>query len=67
MACVTLFAPMAMATIELARAIHCEDAWTGQFDSNVERTSLRMSWVVVTDSSGNRKLQVQWVPSANLC
>jgi len=66
MACITLFAPMAMATTELARAIHYEDAWTRQFESNVERISLRMSWVVVTDNMGNRKLQMQWAPSADL-
>jgi hypothetical protein len=67
MACITLFAPVAMATSELARAIHYEDASTGQFESNVERTSLRMNWVVVTDSNGRRTLQMQWAPSENPC
>ena len=63
MTCITLFAPMAMATSELVRAIHFEDVSTGQFEGNVERTSLRMSWVVVTDSNGSRRLQMQWAPS----
>jgi len=66
MACITLVAPMAMATTELTRAIHCEHAWTWQFQENVERKSLSMSWVVVTDGNGNRKLQVHWTPSADI-
>ena len=64
MACITLFAqPMAMATTQLARATHYEVASTGQQGANVESKSLRMSWVVVTDDNGNRKLQIQWAPS----
>ena len=66
MACITLFAPMAMATIELTRVIHYEDASTFQLDGNVERKSLSMSWVVVTDSVGKQQLQMQWTPSADL-
>jgi len=64
MACITLFAPVAMATTQLSRVTHYEDASTLQVESNVERTPLRMSWVVATDSDGNRKLQMQWTPSA---
>ena len=64
MACITLTAPMAMATTQLARVIHYEDASTQQVESRVERTPLRMSWVVATDSDGKRKLQMQWTPSA---
>jgi hypothetical protein len=67
MACIALFAPVAMATSELVPAIHYEDVSAGQFESNVERRSLRMSWVVVTDSNGRRKLQMQWAPSENPC
>jgi len=64
MACITLFAqPMAMATTQLARAIHYEESSISQSVSNVERKSLSMSWVVVTDKNGNRKLQIQWAPS----
>jgi hypothetical protein len=38
-----------------------------QLVSNLERNSVRMSWVVVTDSAGDRQLQMQWASSeANL-
>ena len=67
MACMTLFAqPMAMATTQLARAIHCEKASACPMDGNVERKPLSMSWVVVTDGNGNRKLQIQWAPSEDV-
>jgi hypothetical protein len=67
MACITLFAqPLAMATTQLARVIRYEDVPTWQLENNAERNILRMSWVVVTDSNGNRKLQMQWTPSAKL-
>ena len=67
MACITLFAPrVAMATTQLARVIHCEGV-SSPLVSNVERNSVRMSWVVVTDSAGGRQLQMQWASSeANL-
>ena len=57
---------MAMATTELARAICYEDVRIGQSESTAERNSLRMSWVVVTGSDDSRKLQMQWVPSADV-
>jgi hypothetical protein len=64
MACITLFAqPMAMATTQLARAIHYENLAACQHDGNVEHKPLSMSWVVVTDNNGNRKLQIRWAPS----
>lgn len=67
MACITLFAqPMAMATTQLARVIHYEDVSTCRLEHNVERKSLSMSWVVVTDNNGNRKLQIQWAPSEDI-
>ena len=68
MACITLFATrVAMATTQLARVIHCEGVSTPQLVSNVERNSVRMSWVVVTDSAGDRHLQMQRASSeANL-
>jgi len=67
MACITLFAqPLAMATTQLTRAVHYEVAPNPQLERTVERKSLSMSWVVVTDSNGNRKLQIQWTPSADL-
>ena len=61
MACITLFAqPMAMATTQLAQVVHYECACTCQLEGGVERKSLSMSWVVVTDKKGNRQLQMQW-------
>lgn len=65
MACIPLLAPMAVATTRLARIIYCEDASAWQIESSAERNSLRASWVVVTDSDGNRKLQMQWAPVAS--
>lgn len=64
MACITLVAqPMAMATTQLAREVHYEHTSAWHFAGNVEHSSLRMNWVVVTDSNGNRRLQIQWAPS----
>ncbi len=66
MACITLFAqPMAMATTQLARVIQQESESTWQTNATVEPKSLSMSWVVVTDSNGGRKLRMQWAPSAD--
>jgi len=66
MTCITLAAPMAMATTQLARAAHYEDIRVGHFEINVERIPLRMSWVVVTDRAGDRKLQMHWEESTDL-
>ena len=61
MACITLLAqPMAVATTKLARAIHYEDAYPRQSESNVERNTLRMNWVVVTDRTGQQRLRMHW-------
>jgi len=66
MACITLFArPMAMATTQLERVIQQESESTWQLNATMEPKSLSMSWVVVTDSNGGRKLRMQWVPSAD--
>jgi hypothetical protein len=35
-------------------------------EGDVERKSLSMSWVVVSDNNGNRKLQIQWAPSEDI-
>jgi hypothetical protein len=59
MACMTLFAPLAMATTQLARVVQYEDASTWQLET-VGRGSLRMSWVVVTDSDGKPQLRMSW-------
>jgi hypothetical protein len=66
MACMTLFVqPMAMATTQLARVIHYQDGFE-KLEGNLERNSLRTSWVVVTDGDGCQRLQMQWAPSADL-
>ena len=61
MACMTLIAPMAMATTQLARVVRYEEASVLE-DPRLERSPLRMSWVVATDGDGKRKLQIQWLP-----
>jgi hypothetical protein len=64
MTCRNAFAETtAMATTQLARTIPCrmiqsEDAASWQPDNNGER-NLRMSWVVVTDNDGRRRLQIR--------
>ena len=61
MACITFIAPlMAMATTQLARETHYQDGPVWHADRNLEGNSLRMSWVVVTDENGNRRLRMQW-------
>jgi hypothetical protein len=66
MSCITFFAqPLAMATTQLARMVRSETASVWQFEDMMDRKLLSMSWVVVTDSNGNRKLQMQWAPSAD--
>jgi hypothetical protein len=60
MACMTLTQPLTMATTQLTRVAHQECASTRQFDSTVERTPLRMSWVVVTGSDGQTQLRARW-------
>ena len=61
MACITFIAPlMAMATTQLARETHYQEAPVWQADANLGNNSLRMSWVVVTDENGNRQLRMQW-------
>jgi len=62
MACMTLFAqPLAMATTQLARVVHYEDASTSQFEAKaLDRNPLRMSWVVVTDRDGKPQLRMHW-------
>jgi hypothetical protein len=60
MACMTLIAPMAVATTELARVIHDEDAWFCEPELSVEHNPLRVSWVVTTDEQGCRRLKMTW-------
>jgi len=66
MNCMTLFLqPMAMATTQLASAIHHEDRSSLQVAATTEHKSLRMSWVVVTDECGRRQLRMHWVAVAD--
>jgi hypothetical protein len=68
MACMTLFAqPMAMATTQFTRVISCESADLWHFDSSTANKTLRMNWVVVTDSNGARQLRMQWTSSEENC
>jgi len=60
MACMTLFAPVAMATTQLARAIHEEDVSCCEPELTVERNPLRMTWVLTTDEQGCRRLKMTW-------
>lgn len=65
MACMIQMAPpMTMAATPLVRVMHYEDVTTWHFEGVEKSTTLRMNWVAVTDSNGNRKLQMQWKPSA---
>jgi hypothetical protein len=52
---------MAMATTQLASAIHYEGATLRQVEPQAEYKPLRMSWVVVTDENGKRQLRMHWV------
>jgi hypothetical protein len=66
MACMIQFAP-AMATNQLARVAHYEDAVVSQeLPSITVRGPVRMNRVAVTDSGGNRVLRMQWKPSADV-
>ena len=65
MACMTLFAqPVAMATSQLPRAIQVEESAVWHWQTHAETAPVRMSWVVVTDKSGQRWLQMEWTPAA---
>jgi hypothetical protein len=64
MTCMTASAEaMAMPTTQLTRVIQCADIASWQLESNAERKSPRMNWVVVTDKNGRRQLQIQWEPA----
>jgi hypothetical protein len=47
-----------MATTQLQRVIHYEEALAWQPEGNVDHQVLSMSWVVFTDGNGNRKRQI---------
>ena len=61
MACMTLFAPpLAVATTQLSRVVRYEEASTANLEVKVDRSPLRMSWVVVTDGDGKPQLRMRW-------
>jgi hypothetical protein len=62
MASMILIAPVAMATTQLARVVRYQEA-SDWVSPRVERTPLRMSWVVATEGDGKRKLQIEWFSS----
>jgi len=65
MCCITSVAQgVTMATTQLMRAPSCRICWPPQENILVETRSPRMNWVVVTDENHNRRMQMQWQPSA---
>jgi len=60
MACITLAAPLAMATTQLTNVAFCETASTWQPEAVRQRKPLHLSWVVVTDECGQRRLRMRW-------
>lgn len=66
MACIAQFAPaLTMAATQVARVAHVDETRIQQLEAVSERAPLRMNWVAVTDSGGNRKLQIRWTFSAD--
>ncbi len=62
MTCITLFAqPLAMATTQLVSTVQHEDTFSCHVEPKMEHKTVRMSWVVVTDESGQRQLRMHWV------
>jgi hypothetical protein len=49
-----------MATTRLVRPICCADSETESMLTMAERPPLHMSWVVVTDENGKRRLRMRW-------
>lgn len=64
MSCITVFAtPAAMATRQLAQA-ECYDVCVSwPTETQVDRKRLSLSWVVVTDESGKRRMEARWTGS----
>jgi hypothetical protein len=57
----TLFAPPAMTTSQLARSVCFANSTTELAEKIVQRNRpLEMSWVVVTDEQGKRELRMRW-------
>lgn len=65
MSCITAFAsPAAMATRQLAQANGFEISVWWPMATDVNRKRLNMSWVVVTDDSGKRRVEARWTGSS---
>lgn len=63
MACMAVFlTPIAMATTQLTRATHSETAVPWNPEECTIPARVRMSWVVVTDNDGSRRLRAKWLP-----
>ena len=61
MSCMTLLAPLAMTTSQLARTVCFENSSVEVTEKIVQRNRpLKMSWVVVTDKHGHRHLRMRW-------
>jgi len=64
MCCITLIAPtITMATTQLIREACFGNCRVQAHEANVNAP--RMNWVVVTDEEQNRRMQMQWKPSAD--
>ena len=60
MCCITLTAlALTMPTTELTRAV-IHEVPTPWLPQNADRKPVRMNWVVVTDTNGNRQLRMHW-------
>jgi len=63
MCCITCIAPtITMATTQLMREVRRETCCIQASERNVHAP--RMNWVVVTDENQNRRMRMQWTPSA---
>ena len=61
MSCMTLTAPeITMATTQFPRTACHESCWRVEEQFHPRHQPLHMSWVVVTDENGNRRLQIDW-------
>ena len=65
MACITVFAPWAMATTQLTRIVPFEEVFPVQPETNLDRSTLRMSWVAAVGPEGNRVLRMRWTSSVS--
>ena len=61
MSCMTLTAQgLTTTTTRFTRAVCCESCMTVEQPFVPQPRPLRMNWVVVTDDTGNRRVQMGW-------